>query len=112
VSYAPPPRAFVTLAGCGTIGNAPLPETRHFARVDVDIDAQGACTVEFNQFCTPLIEVTTSRGQVSCKPGAFPVVEVPGGGPARVSIVRRNLFSLLLNEWRQRRQRAALLATH
>lgn len=94
----------VVLAGCQLAkGSAPLPPTEHFKRIDLSLDVDADCSVDISQFCSPILEVVTSRGTVSCSPTATYHVQIPKGEPVKLSVRQRSLWSLIGDELRRRR---------
>lgn len=94
----------VTLTGCQlSAGSPPLPPTEHFKRIELVLDAPADCSVDVSQFCSPILEVTTSRGTVTCAASATYHVEIPKGAPVKLSIRQRSLWSLIRDELRRRR---------
>lgn len=91
---------FVALQGCVARGG-PLPEAVHLGAIDLDVDVPTDCKVEFSQFCSPLLEVSASRGTPGCSPAGLLVVDIPPGPPARVTLKRRGLWAMILGQLRK-----------
>jgi hypothetical protein len=88
---------FVGLRGCLAVG-AGVPEAAHLGEVEFTVEAPIDCTVELSQFCSPLLEVTASRGKPGCSGAGTFLVDIPAGAPVKVRIARRGLWAMIVAE--------------
>ena len=103
VASAPSVSPFITLRGCRAL--TPLPaDTPHLGKFGLWVAPGPKCVVEFNQFCTPLLMVVSSRGTVSCTPRGTIALNVDEGPPAFLRLQRRSFVSAIRELMRSRRE--------